>query len=56
LRGNLLDCTPIHLDAETYQEQDAVFTDEGDNRCGCGEAAAECSVVSSMLEPPGALE
>jgi hypothetical protein len=56
LRSNLLDCAPIHLDAESYKGQDAAFTDEGDNRCGCGEATVECSVLSSMLEPPGALE
>jgi hypothetical protein len=52
LRANLLDCTPIHLDGEVYEGQDPTFSDEGGNRCGCGDTTVACAVLSSMLTPP----
>ena len=56
LRANLLDCSPIHLDGEIYERQYPTFSDEGGNRCGCGDTATKCSMLSSMLTPPSSIE
>jgi hypothetical protein len=45
-------CQQFEFDGERIDELDYLFTDEGDNLCGCGAAAEPCKVVSSMLEPP----
>jgi len=50
--GARMDCNAIDLDGEPYFERAASFTDMGDNRCGCGDSEAQCTVSSAGLTPP----
>jgi hypothetical protein len=52
--GTALACNPIDLDGETISRPFS-FEDSGQNACFCSDAADECRVQSSSLEPPGGL-
>jgi hypothetical protein len=54
LRGNMLDCNAIDLDVEATITEGS-FSDQGDNRCGCGEESRACKAVTSGLAPPSPL-
>jgi hypothetical protein len=47
-----LSCNVFDLDAEQNHGVDAVYIDEGGNRCGCGDAYSECKAQSAAIDPP----
>jgi hypothetical protein len=47
-----MDCNPIDLNGESYDELMATFTDMGENRCGCNESEVACAVRSVGLAAP----
>ena len=49
LTGNVLDCLTLDL---TAQDDNGVFVDGGENRCGCPAGSAYCKVSSAGLSPP----
>lgn len=49
------ECNPIDLDAETYLDTPALFTDGGGNDCGCDDVPVDCAVRSANLAPPDVL-
>lgn len=51
-----LECNPIDLDGERFQQADYSFDDLGNNVCGCGGTPSDCQVISSDLVPPDPLE
>jgi hypothetical protein len=53
--GTTLECNAIALDGEIFEMREFSFNNSGGNRCGCGDARAECQVLSSNLTPPDAL-
>lgn len=49
---SVLECNEVDLDGEVTSSGDFTFTDEGDNRCGCGGEVVACKVQSTNLSPP----
>lgn len=49
---SVLECNTVDLDGEVTASGPFSFTDEGDNRCGCGEQTVICKVQSTNLSPP----
>lgn len=56
LQGSALDCNLLDLASQDYGGRQSSFQNLGDNRCGCGDAAAECVAISADLQPPEPLE
>ena len=50
------DCVVLIGEELTYGGRSAVLTDEGENRCYCGEEEEVCTALSVGLEPPAPLE
>jgi len=48
----LLECSPIQLNAETYDGVAATFVDSSGNDCGCESERATCKAISAGLTPP----
>jgi len=55
LTGTALECNAIQLDGEEYSGLPFAFSDSGGNSCGCAGESGDCTVITSMLSPPGAL-
>jgi hypothetical protein len=55
LETTALECNPIHLDAESHEQNEPTVIDLGGNACGCEGTATVCQVLSSSLGPPAPL-
>jgi hypothetical protein len=55
LADSTLECNAIQLSSQTIASE-ARFSDAGGNVCGCGGATEQCRVLSSSLDPPGAID
>ncbi len=55
LLNNQITCSPIAINAETWQGVAPLLEDLGGNRCGC-DGPELCAVRSANLTPPGSLE
>jgi hypothetical protein len=52
LGATRLECNPIHLDGEIFNDVPFGFVDLGADVCGCQNASVACQVLSSHLTPP----
>jgi hypothetical protein len=56
LGSSALTCHAFDIDYETYAGTASSLADLGGNACGCPEANAACTAVTSNLEPPPSLD
>jgi hypothetical protein len=52
LSGSELECNPIDLNGQDIGGRPFAFSDEGDNRCFCGDEDEACRVLTTDLRPP----
>jgi len=55
LEQSVLSCNPIQLTASDFDGFSFSFDDGGGNSCSCADGAANCTVLTTSLQPPAAL-
>jgi hypothetical protein len=56
IANTVLECNPIHMNGETFENKPASFEDAGGVVCGCAGITDSCAVRTVMLTPPEPLE
>jgi len=55
LGGNTIQCNPIAIGAEVYQNSEPILVDDGGNACACDGVETSCRAQQSSLTPPEVL-
>jgi len=55
LESNAIECNPIAIGTEVYQNSEPVLVDDGGNACACDGVEGTCRAQQSSLAPPDAL-